>query len=92
MGRITRSARGEIVDFDILEIQQALAAAPVPVSVDQRRKFIDEKGGFSKSTPVEVAPEAEKEVVEVNQLPLALRVSAEAAVESAEASKSSKTK
>jgi hypothetical protein len=93
MGRITRSARGEIVDFDILEIQQALAAAPIPVSVNQRRKFIDEKGGFSKATPVaEPVETAISDEKQINELPLALRVSAEAAAESASVSKNSKTK
>lgn len=46
MSKKARSARGEIVDFDVLAIKQQLAAKPVPVSVDERRRFIDEKDGL----------------------------------------------
>lgn len=46
MSHRVRSARGEIVDFDLLSIKQQLAVTPVPVSVDQRRRFIDEKDGI----------------------------------------------
>lgn len=45
MTRKARSARGDLVDFDLLAIKQQLATTPVPVAVDQRRKFIDEKDG-----------------------------------------------
>lgn len=45
MTKKARSARGELVDFDLLAIKQQLATTPVPVAVDQRRKFIDEKDG-----------------------------------------------
>lgn len=45
MAKNARSARGEIVDFDIIAIKSALAAAPVSVSTEERRKFIDTKYG-----------------------------------------------
>ena len=45
MTRKARSARGDLVDFDLLAIKQQLATTPVPVAVNQRRKFIDEKDG-----------------------------------------------
>jgi len=68
MSRKTRSARGEVVDFDLIAIKQQLAMAPTPVSVNQRRRFIDEKDGVkSKQAP----------------LPSALDVAASAAEESA---------
>jgi len=44
--RKARSARGELVDFDLLAIKQQLATSPVPVGVDDRRRFIDEKDGI----------------------------------------------
>ena len=50
MSRKARSARGDIVDFDLLAIKEQLATTPVPVSVDQRRKFIDEKDGIKTKT------------------------------------------
>lgn len=46
MSKKARSARGELVDFDLLAIKQQLATTPVPVGVNQRRKFIDEKDGL----------------------------------------------
>jgi len=39
----TRSAKGVIVDFDLLKIRQKLAAQPVTVSVKAREDFIDKK-------------------------------------------------
>lgn len=55
--RKARSARGELVDFDLLAIKKQLASAPIAVGVDDRRRFIDEKDGVrtTKSAP---APEA----------------------------------
>ena len=77
MSKRARSARGELVDFDLLAIKQQLASKPVPVSVDERRKFIDEKDGLkSKVTPV----------------PAALAIAAEAATQSAQAAKTAKKK
>ena len=46
MTKKDRIARGEVVDFDVLVIKQKLASNPVPVSVDIRRKYIDEKDGM----------------------------------------------
>jgi hypothetical protein len=45
-----RSARGEIVDFDILQIKQQLAATPVQVGTEERRRFIDTKDGVKPKT------------------------------------------
>ena len=59
MSKQARSARGEIIDFDVLAIKQQLATKPVPVGVDQRRKFIDEKDGIrTKVTPAAPLPSA----------------------------------
>jgi hypothetical protein len=76
MGKIARSARGTIVDFDLLAIKEQLATAPVPVSVDQRRKFIDEKDGVKTR----------------QTLPSALVMAAEGANESAAAKSKIKAK
>ena len=46
MSKKSISARGELVDFDLLSIKQQLATTPVPVGVTQRRKFIDQKEGI----------------------------------------------
>jgi hypothetical protein len=56
MSRKARSARGKVVDFDLLAIKQQLATRPVPVAVDQRRKFIDEKDGIKVREVVQIPP------------------------------------
>lgn len=38
-----RSARGVIVDFDLLKIKEQIASAPKPVMVEVRENFIDNK-------------------------------------------------
>lgn len=76
MSKKARSARGELVDFDLLAIKQQLATLPVPVSVDQRRRFIDEKDG------VKHRPSAQK-AAEVNLVDGPLSMSYKAATESA---------
>jgi hypothetical protein len=48
----TRSARGAVVDFDMLAIKQQLMSKPTPVSVNDRRRFIDEKDGAKSRTTV----------------------------------------
>lgn len=55
MSKKARSARGQFVDFDVLAIKQQLATTPVPVSVDDRRRFIDEKDGIRTKQPQPVA-------------------------------------
>lgn len=54
MSNKVRSARGEVVDFDLLAIKQQLAAQPTPISVSERRRFIDERDGLKPraATPV----------------------------------------
>ncbi len=38
-----RSAKGEVVDFDLLKIKSQIAAAPKTTSVQAREDFIDKK-------------------------------------------------
>lgn len=45
MGQLIRSARGELIDFEMLAIKQQLASAPVPKAVEQRKQAIDAKDG-----------------------------------------------
>lgn len=49
MAKLVRSARGELVDFELLAIKQQLASAPVPKVVEKRQQAIEEKDGV-KST------------------------------------------
>lgn len=43
MGKPVKSARGHLVDFDLLKIKQQIAAAPKPTTVKAREDFIDQK-------------------------------------------------
>jgi hypothetical protein len=54
MSQVIRSARGEIVDFELLAIKQQLASAPVPKVVEDRKKAIDEKDGVRTSVQPDV--------------------------------------
>ena len=54
MSRFAKSARGNLVDFDLLAIKQQIAAAPVSAGVNSRRKFIDEKDGLKSKVQTAV--------------------------------------
>ena len=43
MTRKVRSAKGVLVDFDLLQIKEAIASAPKPTEVRKREDFIDKK-------------------------------------------------
>lgn len=38
-----RSARGEVIDFDLLKIKAQIASTPKPATVKAREDFIDKK-------------------------------------------------
>jgi hypothetical protein len=80
MTRRARSARGDIVDFDLIAIKEQLALKPVPVGVDQRRKFIDEKDGIK--TKEVVAPVASALALAVEAAEVSAQVPAKVVEES----------
>ena len=87
MAKKARSARGEIVDFDLLAIKQQLATTPVPVGVNARRKFIDEKDGIKTRENFIVspaAPAAADTSSPIDVAKAALQESAEALIKNAE--------
>lgn len=43
MAKGVKSARGQLVDFDLLKIKQQIATAPKPSIVKAREDFIDQK-------------------------------------------------
>lgn len=43
MAKPVKSARGELVDFDLIKIKQQIAAAPKPTNVKAREDFVDKK-------------------------------------------------
>ncbi len=62
MSKRAKSARGQMVDFDLLAIKQHLAATPVPVSAQNRRKFIDEKDGLKTRENFIVSPASDEDL------------------------------
>ena len=43
MGKKIRSAKGEIVDFDLLKVKEQIASAPAPQDVKMRQDFIEKR-------------------------------------------------
>jgi hypothetical protein len=43
MSRKVKSIRGEIVDFDLIDIKNKIMTAPTPETVHQRERFIDKR-------------------------------------------------
>ena len=43
MSKAVKSARGQLVDFDLLKIKQQMASAPKTTNVKAREDFIDRK-------------------------------------------------
>lgn len=43
MSRIAKSIRGEVVDFDLIDIKNKIMNAPTPDTVQQRERFIDKR-------------------------------------------------
>lgn len=43
MGKSVRSARGSMVDFDLLKIKQSMTSAPKPTTVKDREEHVDNK-------------------------------------------------
>jgi len=54
MGQLIRSARGELIDFEMLAIKQQLASAPVPKAVEQRKQAIDAKDGVKSDVKPDI--------------------------------------
>jgi hypothetical protein len=55
MPHTIRSARGEVVDFELLAIKSQLAAKPVPKQVTERKTAIEEREGVKSQPPEAVA-------------------------------------
>ena len=43
MSRKAKSIRGEVVDFDLIDIKNKIMNAPTPDTVQQRERFIDKR-------------------------------------------------
>ncbi len=43
MGKKVRSVRGEMVDFDLMQIKKQIAAQPAPLEVKARQDFIENR-------------------------------------------------
>lgn len=73
----TRSARGEVVDFDLLKIKEQIAANPAPTDVKARQNFVDrrlrrrvksatERAEFSKAMPTTEDLSEEEKLIDVS--------------------------
>jgi len=75
MGKTVRSARGAIVDFDLMQIKKQIAAQPAPLEVKARQDFIENrlKRRIKKAQNVvdesnqEVAPELPEPAATVDE-------------------------
>lgn len=43
MSKPVKSARGALVDFDLMRIKEQIGSAPKPVNVKAREDFVDQK-------------------------------------------------
>jgi len=43
MAKLVRSAKGQMVDFELLKMKEALSTNPTPVEVKSRERFIENK-------------------------------------------------
>lgn len=43
MTKLVRTARGEIVDFDLIKIKQQLVDSPAPTEVKARENFVEKR-------------------------------------------------
>lgn len=55
MPKLVRSAKGQVIDFELLAIKQQLANSPIPKVVEDRQHAIDLKDGVKTS----IAPAAD---------------------------------
>lgn len=73
MAARARSARGELVDFDILKIKQQLANNPIQIGTQERRRFIDEKDGVKpKVVTTSPSPEIPNALKDISALSFAI--------------------
>ncbi len=63
MTNLVKSARGEIVDFDLLRIKHQISAAPTAVNVQARQSFIDNKLKRRTKKQVQAVIESESPIV-----------------------------
>lgn len=54
MPKLIRSARGELIDFELLAIKAQLASTPVSKPVEQRKQAIDVRDGVKTDVQPDV--------------------------------------
>lgn len=69
MTKLVRTARGEIVDFDLIKIKQQLTDVPAPTEVAARENFVEKrlKRKLRTKTVPAVQPVAEDESEDVKE-------------------------
>lgn len=64
MTKLVRTARGDMVDFDLIKIKQQLADSPAPTEVKARENFVEKRLKRklkNKTVPAAPKPDAEGE-------------------------------
>lgn len=62
MTKLVRTARGDMVDFDLIKIKQQLADSPAPTEVKARENFVEKRLKRKlKNRTVPAAPKVEDE-------------------------------
>ena len=85
MPKKVRSAKGQILDFDLLRIKEQLGEAPKPANVQARQDFIDQKMRRRVKRVKDQIAEAKKnpKTVEAKKNPKTVEVKNDPKVESA---------
>jgi len=55
MPKFVRSAKGELIDFDLMALKAQMAATPVPSQVKHRKEAIAEKDTGRAAQPADVS-------------------------------------
>ena len=63
-----RSARGDVVDFELLAIKQQLANMPVPKKVEERKIIIQQKNKPSVSDQTDLSTESDTKEIETQKI------------------------
>jgi len=71
MGKKVRSVRGEMVDFDLMQIKKQIAAQPAPLEVKARQDFIENRLKRRMKKAQNVVDESNKDVAPDLQEPAA---------------------
>jgi hypothetical protein len=62
MTKLVRTARGDLVDFDLIKIKQQLSDAPAPTEVAARENFVEKR--LKRKLRTKTVPAVQTEAVD----------------------------